>query len=451
MGRGENVGPRPAVKSNEDKQKKDGNSSDFAIKALTMILAAENGSFPSELDMGDNFHHVEEENGDDLDDGFSSEDSDSSDEFPDPYDQKRLEAIPRGATCTIAMNRIFRERLKHLLGKNHFDFVVSVSRKAFAARKAILKATSAHFSQIEDGADSFDLDSDVDTEALGSLFKIIHNVSTRMKVEELDAAVDLARELEVHALHDFDLLSVMPEMRRSSPPIGKALTPSGILFEQRTFSKPLPPGLAVKRKRTEDSGMSSPGRQPSPKRQKLTKLLSPMRIPSSPKNLTLKSSSEVSLPDCCKNNTICEARHILKRFGLRINSEKLATRVDHNCEPSRRAIEAFRKKHGELVEIMYKLVGRKMREESVEAVGMLLRAHAVIVAAQSQMRLRDGIETGSLREAESKLLSMERLVNQLLAKKEEDDDARAVEYMERTYLEKNAAKRRDRMKMRNIL
>ena len=142
MGRGENVGPRPAVKSNEDKQKKDGNSSDFAIKALTMILAAENGSFPSELDMGDSFHHVEEENGDDLDDGFSSEDSDSSDEFPDPYDQKRLEAIPRGATCTIAMNRIFRERLKHLLGKNHFDFVVSVSRKAFAARKAILSSSS---------------------------------------------------------------------------------------------------------------------------------------------------------------------------------------------------------------------------------------------------------------------------------------------------------------------
>merc|ERR1712154_529345 len=154
---------------------------------------------------------------------------------------------------------------------------------------------------------------------------------------------------------------------------------------------------------------------------------------------------------CCKNNTICEARHILKRFGLRINSEKLATRVDHNCEPSRSVMEAFRKKHGELVEIMYKLVGRKMREESVEAVGMLLRAHAVIVAAQSQMRLRDGIEAGSLREAESKLLSMERLVNQLLAKKDEDDDARAVEYMERTYLEKTAAKRRDRMKMRNIL
>ena len=445
---GEDVGPGPTTNASAGKPKKD--SSDFAVKAVTMILAAEEGSFPSELDVGDKFHHVEEENGDALDDGFSSDDSDE-DGFPDPYDQKRLEAIPRGATCTVAMNRMFRDRLKHLLGKNHFDFVVSVSRKAFAGRKAILKATSAYFSQISDGADSFDIDIDVDTEALGSLFKILHNVTTRMKVEELDAAVDLARELEVHALHDFDLLSVMPEKRGLNAVVGKALTPSGILFGQIKFSKPLPPGLAAKRKRLDDSTCSSPeGKQPSAKRQKLTRLLSPMRILASPKNMTSPSLLESSLPDCCKNNTVCVARHILRRFGLRMSSEKLATRVDHSCEPSRKAIEAFRKKHEELVAIMYKLVGRKMREESVEATGMVLRAHAVIVAAQSHMRLRDGIETGSLSEAEAKLLSMERLVNQLLAKKDDDDDARVVEYLEATYLERNAAKRRDK-KIRNIL
>ena len=445
---GEDVSPGPAAKASAGKSKKDG--SDFAVKAVTMILAAEEGSFPSELEVGDKFHHVEEENGDVLDDGFNSDDSEE-DEFPDPYDQKRLEAIPRGAICTIAMNRMFRDRLKHLLGKNHFDFVVSVSRKAFAARKAILKASSAYFSQISDGADSFDMDMDVETEALGSLFKILHNGTTRMKVEELDAAVDLARELEVHALHDFDLLSVMPEMRGQNTPIGKALTPSGILFEKIKFSKPLPPGLPAKRKRPDDSTCPSPdGKQPSAKRQKLTRLLSPVRMFPSSKNMTAPASLDNSLPDCCKNNTVCAARHILKRFGLRMNSEKLATRVDYNCEPSRKAIEAFQKKHAELVEIMYKLVGRKMREESVEATGMVLRAHAVIVAAQSHMRLRDGIETGSLSEAESKLLSMERLVNQLLAKKDEDDDARVVEYLEATYLERNAAKRRDK-KIRNIL
>lgn len=443
---GEDVGPGPATKPGAGKQKKDGTASDFAVKAVTMILAAEEGSFPSELDVGDKFHHVEEENGDDLDDGFNSDDSDE-DEFPDPYDQKRLEAIPRGATCTIAMNRMFRDRLKHLLGKNHFDFVVSVSRKSFAARKAILKATSAHFSQISDGADSFDMD--VDTEALGSLFKILHNVTTRMKVEELDAAVDLARELEVHALHDFDLLSVMPERRGPNTVIGKALTPSGRLFELTNFNKPLPPGLTAKRKRPADSTCSSPeGKQPSAKRQKLTRLLSPMRILPSPKNMTSPSLLEKSLPDCCKNNTVCGARHILRRFGLRMNTEKLATRVDYNCEPSRKAMEAFRNKHEELVEIMYKLVGRKMREES--RVAETLRAHAVVVAATKLQSVRDGIETGSLRDSEIKLLSMERLVNQLLAKKDEDDDARVVEYLEATYLERNAAKRRDK-KIRNIL
>ena len=450
---GEDVSPEPTAnaKSIAGAHTKDDKPSDFAIKAVTMILAAEEGSFPGELDVDDNFHHVEEENGDDLDDGLSSDDSDE-DEFPDPYDQKRLEAIPRGAICTIAMNRMFRDRLKHLLGKNHFDFVVSVSRKAFAARKAVLKGTSAYFSQIGDGEDSFDIDMDIDTEALGSLFKILHNVTTRMKVEELDAAVDLARELEVHALHDFDLLSVMPEMRGPNPPIGKALTPSGILFEQNTFSKPLPPGLGAKRKRPNESTCPSPeGKQPSAKRQKLTRLLSPMSIPPTPKNMMSPTLSESSLPDCCKNNTVCVARHILRRFGLRVNSSKLATRVDLNCEPSRGAIEAFRKKHQELVEIVYKLVGRKMRQETVEATGMLLRGHAVIVAAQSHMRLRDGVETGSLSEAEAKLLSMERLVNQLLLKKDDDDEAKVVEYLETTYLAKNAAKRRDKNRIRNVL
>ena len=176
-----------------------------------------------------------------------------------------------------------------------------------------------------------------------------------------------------------------------------------------------------------------------------------MSIPPTPKNMMSPTLSESSLPDCCKNNTVCVARHILRRFGLRVNSSKLATRVDLNCEPSRGAIEAFRKKHQELVEIVYKLVGRKMRQETVEATGMLLRGHAVIVAAQSHMRLRDGVETGSLSEAEAKLLSMERLVNQLLLKKDDDDEAKVVEYLETTYLAKNAAKRRDKNRIRNVL
>ena len=423
---------------------------DFAIKAVTMVLAAEEGSFPSELDVGDRFCHVEEENGDDLDDGFDSDDSDDSDEFPDPYDQKRLEAIPRGATCTVTMNRIFRERLKHLLGKNHFDFVVSASRKAFAARAAILRSTSAYFAQIGDGEDRFEMDEDVDTEALGSLFKILHNVTTRMRVEELDAAVDLARELEVHALHDFDLLSVMQTEVKGA----RALTPSGRLFEQCKFHKPLPPGLTrliAKRKHPDYSACSSPEvKHPSPKRQKLTKLLSPMNSPLKANSPARPSLMEKPLPDCCVNNTVCEARHILRRFGLRANSGQLAARADRACARSRGALVAFERKHEEAVEMVYKLVGRKMGEEARRATGAVIRGHAVVVAAQAHMRQRAGIEGGSVREAEAKLLSMERLVNQLLAKKEEDDDARVVEYLEATFLQRNAAKRKDK-KITNIL